>query len=155
MTVTDTKYVISITETDNIITVVNTPSEIIEMSPVIIEVTNAANITKSLQCGEIIGGGKMVYINSGKIYIASNDNTSCKGKVIGMTQQSGILDAFVNVVLSGECNGLSLIENEMYYLGLNGVITKTIPLVGFVQPVGVGIASDRININLENYIIRG
>lgn len=154
ITVLEQKYVITTTESQNLVKVTNEVIELITGSPVIIEVTNAKNITKSLQCGEIIGSGKVVYLSENKIYIASNNNPDCKGKVIGMTQQAGILDEFIPVVVFGELNGLSLMENKIYYLGLNGSLTDTIPTSGFYQPIGLGIETDKININIGNYIIR-
>lgn len=127
----------------------------ISFSHAILLNSNAKNITKLLQCGEIIGSGKVVYLSSNKIYIASNDNPNCIGRVIGMTQQAGLEDEFVNVVLSGELNGLSLITNDQYYLGLNGSLTKVIPLTGLVYPMGEGVTDSRFNVKIGNYLIRG
>lgn len=155
MKVTEEVYRVELVEEEYKVTLTEEEIKFIEVAPVILELTSAVNVTKSLQCGEVIGSGKVVYLSNGKIYIASSDNPDCTGKVIGMTSQSGLEDSFVNVVLSGECNGLSLITNDQYYLGLNGAVTKIMPLTGVVYPIGLGIGTDRININIENYIIRG
>lgn len=148
---------ISLKVVDEVVTLTTSIETIklIEVSPVILEVNNVKNIVRSLQCGEIIGSGKVVYLSENKIYIASNNNPDCKGKIIGMTQQAGILDEFIPVVTFGELNGLSLMENKIYYLGINGSLTDTIPISGFYQPIGIGIETDKININIGNYIIRG
>lgn len=155
MTYTEEVYKIELVEEGYQVTLTEEEVKFIETAPVIIQVTNAANITKSLQCGEIIGGQKVVYLDEGKIYIASNDNPDCRGKVIGVTSQAGVQEEFINVVTFGEVNGFSELENEQYYLGLNGAITKVIPTTGFYQPIGNGMSANKFNVNIGNFITRG
>lgn len=82
--------------------------------------------------------------------IADKDDITCVGNVVGVTSQSSVIGAPVEIITSGGIliglTGLSV--GEKYYLGSNGQLTATLPTTGFIQQIGVAISTTQIAINI-------
>ena len=71
------------------------------------------------------------------------------GRVIGASKGAVSIGGNLQIVNAGELNGFTgLTPNTAIYLGLNGLITQAVPTTGFIQQLGVAIASDTILINI-------
>ena len=122
-----------------------------------IAVTQNVDLQDTFVANENIGGHKAVYLNNGKISIASNDNTDCLNKVIGFTTHAGNIETSIKVKRFGiiELTGWGLTTNSIYYLGLNGNITATMPNNGIYQILGTAKSPNELEINIQIAINRG
>lgn len=81
---------------------------------------------------------------------ADQINISSYGKVIGLSKGAVVTGGLLEIVTASELDGFTgLIPNTQVYLGLNGLITQTVPTSGFIQQLGVAITSTSILVNLS------
>ena len=81
---------------------------------------------------------------------ADQSNTTSYGKVIGLSKGAVVTGGLLEIVTASELAGFTgLIPNTQVYLGLNGLITQTVPTSGFIQQLGVAITSTSILVNLS------
>lgn len=98
--------------------------------------------THSLPAGEILGGHRVVVRGASGVAIASADNADHVARVIGITLGSATAGSPVTVQAAGAITELSWtwVPDEDIYLGLNGVLTQTIPpTAAFAQRVGYAV----------------
>lgn len=81
---------------------------------------------------------------------ADQTNSNSYGKVIGLSKGAVVTGGLLEIVTASELAGFTgLIPNTQVYLGLNGLITQTVPTSGFIQQLGVAITSTSILVNLS------
>ena len=81
---------------------------------------------------------------------ADQSNIDSYGKVIGLSKGAVVTGGLLEIVTASELAGFTgLIPNTQVYLGLNGLITQTVPTSGFIQQLGVAITSTSILVNLS------
>jgi hypothetical protein len=109
------------------------------------------------EAGEDIGGHKIVYVESGKIYKASNLVLAQIGRVIGMTTEAIMTGSTGAVRLIGKLNnpGWGLTANKPYFLTTDGAMNENVPASGFIQQVGASIDTENFAIDIKSPIIRG
>lgn len=110
--------------------------------------TNASYVT-----AVPISGHMCVALDSnGAVTYASSDDLSFSGRVTGISEAAAILGASVSVKYSGliEHNGWSWLPDQLVYLGLNGLLTQTLPPTAlFVQVVGKALGPTRLLLNMQ------
>jgi hypothetical protein len=100
-----------------------------------------------------LSGGKAVLAD---LRYADSTDVSTVGLLLGITQGAAIAGGWVSVVSIGILNGLAGLTPFMpIYLSTVGNITQTPPTTGYIQRLGVAIASDTIYINISPSIIFG
>lgn len=104
-----------------------------------------------------ISGHTVVASTVNGITPASNLDPNHIGKIIGITASA--CEAFASVPITtsgGTLNGFTgLIVGKTYYLADNGLITDFSPTSGFIQPIGVSVREDELNINISTPISLG
>ncbi len=106
-----------------------------------------------IQAGsEDIGSGKVVYIDTdGKIYPANHTlPADYRFRVLGMTISELNADEFGLVKRCGLIKNpdWELTAGQVYYLGLDGNITETLPTEGLLLSVGVAFSFDALSIRI-------
>lgn len=107
---------------------------------------------KTYLVGEPIGAGRAVRLESGLVYLAT-DNDYTKAYPIGISL-TGANSGHIVVQEFGDFydSSLNLIIGELVFLGPNGVITQTPPTI--VRTVlGFAIASNGLRINISEPIL--
>jgi hypothetical protein len=123
------------------------------------EITNvfsgASDNVTILTAGEVIGGGRTVYVNDdGLLYIYRNTDMDAFGKFIGITKGAVNMNEQVQVQMMGVHTdvGFGYVSGETYYVSDTGLPTTVIPLSGFLHVLGVGLTPNTLRIidnNLE------
>lgn len=81
---------------------------------------------------------------------ADQSNINSYGKVIGLSKGAVVTGGLLEIVTASELDGFTgLIPNTQVYLGLNGLITQTVPTSGFIQQLGVALTSTSILVNIS------
>lgn len=81
---------------------------------------------------------------------ADQTNIFSYGKVIGLSKGAVVTGGLLEVVTASKLAGFTgLIPNTQVYLGLNGLITQTVPTSGFIQQLGVALTSTTILVNIS------
>lgn len=118
-------------------------------------ISSGSYIAGTFTAGEDIGGGKVVMLNSSKVYNFDPSNTGNYAKSIGITNASVTNGNPVDVVLHGECNQLGgLIAGSSYFADINGGLTTSAPLTGISQIIGVAKNSITIVVELQKPYIK-
>jgi hypothetical protein len=81
--------------------------------------------------------------------------TDLDATVLGLTLNTALNgDSVVCLLLGAYADpSFTFAENATLYLGANGLLTATEPVVGFMTRVGWGLGSGEIFLSLENPII--
>jgi len=97
-------------------------------------------------------GGQRVVVNDGayNVTYADASNLLEMHNVLGLTQGAAALGAEVVVLKSGEITegSWSWTPDNYVYLGLNGLLTQTVPTSGFLLVIGTAIAPTVLNVNI-------
>jgi hypothetical protein len=81
---------------------------------------------------------------------ADQSDINSYGKVIGLSKGAVVTGSMLEIVTASELNGFTaLIPNTQVYLGLNGIITQTVPTTGFIQQLGVALTPTSILVNIS------
>lgn len=114
-----------------------------------------ANDTLVGTAGEILGGGKLVYLSGGKFYLYNANNIALADLAFGITKGAAAIDADVSVQYIGIFTevGLGLTPNIEYYAGINGLLTNN-PTYATVTSVGIAITNNSIKIEIQSSIIK-
>lgn len=115
------------------------------------EALNAEDNIEVYPAGENISSGFAVYVNNGLLYKYDPTNVSLYNRYIGIAKNAALTGEAVTVITQGiyEQAGFGLTPDQVYYVGLNGVLTLTppeAPEFAISQPVGSAIDSNRIRI---------
>lgn len=111
-------------------------------------------IVKSYQCGETIGGHKVVYLEGGKIYIADYLNENIVNKIVGITRQAGNAGDYVEVVIFGEIAYDFATSVGDYYLSIDGTLHTSIASNGIIVKIGKYVHDKVLFVDIGEYIIR-
>jgi hypothetical protein len=111
-------------------------------------------IVKVYQCGEAIGGHKVVYLENDKIYIADYLNVNIVNKIVGVTRQAGNIDDYVEVVIFGEIVYDFATNAGDYYLFTAGMLQTAIASNGIIVKIGKYVQEKVLFIEIGEYIIR-
>lgn len=104
------------------------------------------------RCAETISALKVVKADSATtISLASSNSTNLVAQGLGVALQAGLFDDQIDVLYFGQLDDASFnfTLNAPLFLGLNGAITETPPVVGICKKIGhsLGLGSIFININ--------
>lgn len=102
--------------------------------------------------GEIIGGQRAVIVNNNTAYYADNTNLDHKKYFIGISKHAvQSIGSRLNVAVKGEFTEPSWNweYDKPIYLGTNGMLTQTPPLVGLVFVLGYVITPTKIFIDIK------
>lgn len=107
--------------------------------------------------GENLGGNRVVYIADGRAFYADSDNLTCSNASVGITNGAAVLDDIINIQTSGYMQEPSWkwSTNLPLFLGVNGLLTQTMPTTGFSQIIGIVTSSIEIIIQIQPSIILG
>lgn len=148
----------------------NTITETISADSIVLTDTSSSLVISSSQgppgisggvainviAGENLGGHRAITLSNGLARYADNTSLASVNKVIGITRGSCIVGDIIAIDSIGELNGFSdLITDMPVYLSINGIVTATIPSVGFIQQLGLAISTTTIVINIQPSIILG
>lgn len=113
-----------------------------------------ANDTLTGIAGEVLGGGKLVYLSAGKFFLYDASNTALADLAFGITKGAAILNASVDVQYIGIFTevGLGLTPNIEYYAGLTGLLTST-PNNTVITSVGIAVNANSIKMEIQPSII--
>ena len=104
--------------------------------------------------GESISALKAVYAINGRAFIASSDNTSINDRMLGVVMEAGNIGYLGKVQVSGEMEDASWNwGNGAIYLGINGNLTQTPPIIGFNCQVGVAISPTKMIVGIKNSVL--
>jgi len=114
-----------------------------------VDYANVQCMKSTFSCGEVMGGHKVVYLKAGKVWLADKDNSECVGSIIGMSNQAGIEDGIIEVIMQGviTLNPWGLTQDTIYYLGADGAITATVTATGILYKIGYAKDSNNLVIN--------
>lgn len=103
-----------------------------------------------------IGGQRMVVGNpDGSVSYANNTNLLHLGKVLGMSDAAYLDGETVKIIREGlvEFVGWSFDVDLPIYLGINGLLTQTPAVTGFLQIVGFAESPTKLFVNLREPIL--
>ena len=83
-------------------------------------------------------------------------STSDAGVAIGISSTAGLTGEIISIVISGELQDASWSWDVMkpIYLGSNGTLTQTTPLIGYHQVIAIPKSSDTLKVSIQQPIIR-
>jgi hypothetical protein len=85
---------------------------------------------------------------------ADNSDILSFSKVLGISKGAVSTGSTLEIVTASELSGFTgLISNELIYLGLNGLITQTVPTQGILQKLGIATSSTTIQINIDEPLL--
>ena len=120
----------------------------------VINVSGASSLTKV--AGENLSGHRAVCVKSdGKVYYADSSDIATKG-VLGVTQNAVSANENVTVMTYGQLSnvgGWSFTAGNPVFVTSNGQISSTVSGTAYVCAVGIAIATDTINIEVQPIIL--
>lgn len=130
------------------------------LTKVAVEIENSSPITVSIAsddsklAGESISAVKVVYLSSGQVLLADNA-TELKSSAYGITVTGSSSGGFVMIKNSGEFydSSLSFTVGDPVFLSTTGSMTQVFPVSGYRVLLGYAIASNGININIQEKIL--
>ena len=109
------------------------------------------------EAAEDIGGHSAITLNTaGKAIKATNTNSKHAAAILGVTSAAVTTGSQVAATDIGLVTnpGWGLTIDMPVYLGLNGVLTQTIPVSpSFIKQLGIAISSDSVLVSIEPSII--
>jgi hypothetical protein len=129
------------------------PREVVWVDPTTSTGASPNQIVSKFITPNALSGGKAVLAD---LRYADSTDVSTVGLLLGITQGAAVAGGWVYIVSVGILNGLAGLTPFMpIYLSTNGDITQVPPTTGYIQRLGVAIASDTIYINISPSIIFG
>lgn len=151
--------------------VVNNTGQIIEFASATVEVVTAGLVgpqgpqglagpsggaTIEMIAGEDLGGRRAVVSINGLAMYADSGIAAHQNRIIGVTNNAVTAGNSVNVVMSGQLNGMfGLTPDVPVYLSTNGLLTQIVPATGFIQQLGTAITADSMSVNIYTGISYG
>jgi len=116
-------------------------------------IIEAANVLKVV-AGEVLGGQRVVMLENGVAFYYDPSDEKNVGKVIGITNQASIQGEQIDIVGFGVITNMgNLIPNQIYYAGLNGLISETPIASGIFQRIGIAIDANNLKIDFSEPLI--
>lgn len=117
-------------------------------------IESASQLVASV-AGEDLSGHRMVRIESGSAWYASNADQSHAGKVAGITTGAAVATDPVSVQTQGLMTEPSWSWTPgPVYLGADGALTQTPPTSGFLLIVGRAIDTTKLLIGIQTPVLR-
>lgn len=119
-------------------------------SPVPVTVSGGEN---SKIAGETVSAVKVVYLDSGSVYLADS-SIEAKASAFGISETGSASGGSVVISESGEYydSSLSFTVGQPVFLTTAGSMSQTPPVSGFLVLLGYAIAVNGININIQEKI---
>jgi hypothetical protein len=105
-------------------------------------------VEQTFIAGESIIAGRVVKLVGGALFHLDPTNAGDYGKSIGVARTSNTIGLPVSVVTNGYINGLTLIPDTLYYVGLLGALVTT-PAGIITQQIGVSISATEMIIDIK------
>jgi hypothetical protein len=92
-----------------------------------------------------IGGHRVVIVPATDVQYASADDPTHVNRVLGLTNNAAAAGDDIEIVTAGE-----VVEPSWnwtpgpVYLGINGLLTQTVPASGFIKQVGIAMTATRL-----------
>lgn len=112
----------------------------------------SAAVTKVWEAGENISSGRLLEIRSGLVYYHDPNGTK---EPYGIAGNAALTGDDVTVTLSGDVtiSGWGLTAEAIYYARDNGAINTSPNSTGRSQVIGVAVATDTLNVNIQQSIM--
>jgi len=135
---------------DELMSIINKGVKIIN------EINSAEVLDDVVLYGMTISALKVVYMNAGKAYIASSGELSQANRVIGVAVDACTVGHSGRIRKQGymKDNSWHWQLDKPIFLGINGALTQTAPVSGFVCQIAVPISSNEIDISIRISILR-
>lgn len=114
-----------------------------------------SNLVTAVTAETVLSSLKLVANGTqfGKVVQASNINLTHRNNIVGVTQRSAIIDEIIPVTTEGYIQDPSWSwVRGLIYVGLNGSMTQTPPISGFIQIIGKAVDFDKIQLHLKTPI---
>lgn len=109
--------------------------------------------TSDIIAGENVSSGRIVYVDTGKVYLADKDVITDRHKIIGITKTSALINEVSTVYISGTVTNVSWSWSAgAVYAGDDGVPTQPEPSTGFKVQVGVALNATTILIDIDRKV---
>lgn len=104
---------------------------------------------------EPINAGRLVKIVSGQAYLFDPMDENNSGLLAGIATKSVLAGQQLPIITSGQFEnvGAGYTPNEIYFAGINGIPTTNPSGLKIIQPIGMALDSNKININIQQSII--
>ncbi len=151
------EYIIDLSAVEEPVELEIPEDEPITLEAVFGDVTlDQSNITISKIAGDVLGGHKIVKLNSsGKAIYADKDIIEDANQVLGITKHSASANESIYIQTYGEMIEPTWNWNLALpiFLGNNGVLTQTAPTSGFTLIIGFPLTVTSIYIDIKQPII--
>lgn len=110
----------------------------------------------SFTAGANISGDTAVVLIGGLLYEADPTNLSHAQAVVGVATQGGVTGATIQVATNGNIvSGGAWSVNQIYWIGLNGVLTNSPNISGAVwlKQVGIAQTSSQLLVEMQSTVI--
>lgn len=106
------------------------------------------------QAGETISALKFLYEFDGQVFALGNVDEVNIYRWVGIALNAADPGEQVTIQRSGslEDSNWNWVDGERVYLGLNGTLTQTVPVVGYQQLIGTAVSTKRILLNIQDPI---
>lgn len=97
------------------------------------------------KAGENLSGGRAVKTNDFGEYVYSDDITT-----LGITTSAALSGDDIEVIQSGDLEdpAWNFVPRQVIYQGAGGVLTQTLPNIGFIFPLGRAVTPTKIVVSL-------
>lgn len=110
-------------------------------------ISTTGTVKKNFIAGTIINGGKALIMDiDGKVYPFDITDESHYDRYVGVAETAANEDDICTVVINGEVKtlGTGWIPGVPYYITSTSFLSSTVPTIGIVKQIGVGISTDTI-----------
>ena len=108
-----------------------------------------AKAFKTLYAGENITAGDVVRVSSNQVYKATNASEAGITSIVGICSETVTSGNIVKITNDYYDAYTGLTAGTIYYVGLNGGITSTLPTT-YQHTIGIAVSSTRLNIDDKN-----
>jgi hypothetical protein len=110
------------------------------------------NATISKLTAVAVGGHRVVVLDANEEAVyADNTDLTHADKILGVTTGAADQGEFVTIKTYGEMiePSFAWVQDQAVYVGTNGIMTQTPPIVGFSRIIGFPIAATKLFIDLS------
>lgn len=117
-----------------------------------IDLLEAGASTIAYPAGEVLGGGKLVYLLDGKLYLYHVSSPTLMGRLLGVTLAAGVVDQPVAILTEGKFPYGGLVPGAQYFASDNGSFTNVRPQSGILQHVGHALTDSELQFTINTPI---
>lgn len=102
--------------------------------------------------GGVLKGSVVFLTPSANIMLANSNNSSHADRIVGLSLSNADENSTSLVRFTGNISNesWSLTAGSIYYLGYGGSLTTTIPVIGFIQKIGLAINPTTLILQIGN-----